>query len=298
MGRRFGALAAPRRASTGAICYSPRPMRDSLGGGLGRFSCCLALLLSTVAPIAAIAAAPEAGVQEEEPGPIPNPWLASRPESETVVATPVQITKTPDGWRLRYRIARGDTIGRIAQRLGVPQRALLAMNRIRDARRIIAGHWLTVPSVLDEEGDAQITRVPAELEKHPHRLALLLSVQRWAREYELDPDLLAALAWVESRWQSNALSEKQAMGVGQLVPETVSFACEVLLRRQLDPWNPDHNLQMSARFLRYLLDETSGKLDDALAAYYQGLGALRRDGWYPVTKPYVERVQAARALFT
>ena len=234
----------------------------------------------------------------DEPTPNPNPWLASRPPSETAAASLMQITKTAAGWRLRYRIARGDTLGAIAQRLGVSLRELMAMNYIRDARRIIAGHWLHVPSVLDEEGDAQITRVPEELEAHPHRLALILSVQRWAREYELDPDLLAALAWVESRWQSNALSEKQAMGVGQLVPDTVAFACEVLLGRQLDPWNPDHNLQMSARFLRYLLDETRGQLDDALAAYYQGLGALRRDGWYAVTKPYVERVQAARALFT
>jgi soluble lytic murein transglycosylase-like protein len=269
-------------------------MRDARGsvGGLGHALCSVALLSSILAPGALATDVPE------EPAPIANPWLASRPASETTTASAVQITRAGDGWRLRYRIARGDTLGRIAQRLGVSLRALVDTNHIRDPRRIVAGRWLHVPSVLDEEGDAQITRVPEELETHPHRLGLLLSIQRWAREYDLDPDLLAALAWVESRWQSNALSEKQAMGIGQLVPETVAFACEVLLRRQLDPWNPEHNLQMSARFLRYLLDETRGQLDDALAAYYQGLGALRRDGWYPVTKPYVERVRAARALFT
>lgn len=250
-----------------------------------------------------LASAPAASLPAVEPAPeevpeTPNPWLASRPESETAVASAVQITKAPDGWRLRYRIARGDTMGKIAERLSVPMRELMAANHIGDARRIVAGRWLQVPSVLDEEGDAQITRVPLELERQPHRLGLLLSIQRWAREYDLDADLLAALAWVESRWQSNALSGKQAMGVGQLIPETVTFANEVLLRRQLDPWNPDHNMRMSAAFLRYLLDETSGKVEDALAAYYQGLGALRRDGWYKVTKPYVEQVQAARALFS
>jgi len=252
------------------------------------------LLLLPLTPASASPPAPP----EEAPTEIVNPWLASRPESETAVSSPMQITKTGDGWRLRYRIARGDTLGKIAERLSVPLRALMGANSIRDARRIVAGHWLHVPSVLDEEGDAQITRVPRELERHPHRLALILSIQRWAREYQLDADLLAGLAWVESRWQSNALSGKQAMGVGQLIPETVAFANEVLLRRQLDPWNPDHNVRMSAAFLRYLLDETGDKVDDALAAYYQGLGALRRDGWYSVTKPYVEQVQAARALFS
>jgi LysM repeat protein len=233
----------------------------------------------------------------DEPQEIPNPWLESRPETEAPPLSHVTITQCGDSWCLRYKVAAGDTLGRIASRLGVGQRDLVALNDIGNANRIVAGQWLHVPSPLDEEGDAKIRRVPDLLKTKPQRLALILPMQRWAREYRLDPDLLAAVAWVESRWQSNALSEKQAMGVGQLIPDTVAFVSEVLIKGKLDPWNPEQNIRMSAAFLRYLLDQTGQELDDALAAYYQGLGALRRDGHYPVTKPYIEKVRAARALF-
>jgi soluble lytic murein transglycosylase-like protein len=266
--------------------------------GIAAVSCVpLARGDTRAAPPASAPAAPAAAAAASDE--TPNPWLASRPERETALTSPVQVSELRGGgWSLRYRIAPGDTLGGIAHRLGVPLRVLAAANAIRDPRRIVAGHWLQVPSLLDEEGDAQITRVPDELRAYPHRLGLILSIARWAHEYDLEPDLLAALTWVESRWQSNALSEKQAMGLGQLIPETVAFTSDVLIGHSLDPWDPDQNLQMSARFLRYLLDQTRGRLDDALAAYYQGLGALRRDGCLPVTRPYVQQVQAARALFS
>ena len=49
---------------------------------------------------------------------------------------------------------------------------------------------------------------------------------------------------------------------------------------------------MSAAFLRYLLDQTRGDQRVALAAYYQGLGSVRRIGLYGETQQYVKSVMA------
>src|SRR5262245_7828535 len=119
-------------------------MRDSRRSA-GFVVALLATLSFQLASASAASPLPLQPAPEEVPE-TPNPWLASRPASETAVTSAVQITKAPDGWRLRYRIARGDTMGKIAERLSVPMRELMAANHIRDARRIVAGHWLQVPS--------------------------------------------------------------------------------------------------------------------------------------------------------
>ena len=83
----------------------------------------------------------------------------------------------------------------------------------------------------------------------------------------------------------------------QLALETpASGACRPDVALVPPPWLPEENIRMSARFLRYLLEQTDS-LEDALAAYYQGLGALRAHGRYAVAEPYVAAVLNARPLF-
>ena len=54
---------------------------------------------------------------------------------------------------------------------------------------------------------------------------------------------------------------------------------------------------MEARYLRYLLEETGGNTDQALASYYQGLGSVRSRGWNDDTKQYVANITALRHWF-
>jgi hypothetical protein len=54
---------------------------------------------------------------------------------------------------------------------------------------------------------------------------------------------------------------------------------------------------MSARFLRYLLDQNRGRADSALAAYYQGLRSVRERGVFAETRQYVATVLAVRPAF-
>jgi soluble lytic murein transglycosylase-like protein len=115
----------------------------------------------------------------------------------------------------------------------------------------------------------------------------------------LQRDLLKAVSYLESGWNNTVVSNVGALGLGQLLPETVSFVNGVLLGgTHLDPALPEENIRMSARYIRYLLDQTGGDVNAALAAYYQGLSALRQHGMYEDTVGYVANVQGLRSYFS
>jgi soluble lytic murein transglycosylase-like protein len=132
----------------------------------------------------------------------------------------------------------------------------------------------------------------------PVRLALIPSFDRWADTYGVPRNLVKGLAFVESGWRANALSSSGAVGIGQLMPDTSRWVATTMLGTpSLDPNKPDDNIRMTARYLRYLLDQTGGDEYTAIGAYYQGLGSIRRDGMKPVTHTYVSKVNNARAHF-
>ena len=82
------------------------------------------------------------------------------------------------------------------------------------------------------------------------------------------------------------------------MPFTSDFVSSQLLKNPgLDPKKVDDNIRMSARFLRFLLDQTGGAPGLALAAYYQGLARTQQGKFFDDTKRYVAGVGAARREF-
>jgi soluble lytic murein transglycosylase-like protein len=110
-----------------------------------------------------------------------------------------------------------------------------------------------------------------------------------ARLSALDPALIHALIYVESRYQSSARSPKGAMGLMQVLPETA--ARYGLTNAGL---SVEANLDVGTRYLRDLLSMFDGKLELALAAYNAGENAVLRHGRrippYPETQKYVPAV--------
>lgn len=120
-----------------------------------------------------------------------------------------------------------------------------------------------------------------------------------AAESGLPTDLVLAQAWAESAWQVDAVSSAAAVGVLQITGETVDFISHQLLGldRPLDALNPADNARMGTRYMTHLLGKTDNNLRQALIAYNQGLGALRRNGPYAEAERYADRVIALRPMF-
>lgn len=192
-----------------------------------------------------------------------------------------------------YVVAAGDNLTTIAHRFGVGVEALVAANHL-DTRRVLRlGTRLTVP--VAETGG---TGFPSRLRSSPERLALVPLFQRWAKANSLPADLVMATAWLESGWQNEVVSSVGAYGIGQLMPLTVRFVRHDLIGvDSLDPRVPEHNIRMSARYLRFLLDRAGGDVRIALAGYYQGPGSVQAVGPQPGTVAYVDGVLALRSRF-
>lgn len=96
----------------------------------------------------------------------------------------------------------------------------------------------------------------------------------------IEPELLGALVWTESRYCAAAKSPEGAIGLGQLMPAT---AAEL----GVDPYDLQGNLDGSAKYLRKQYD-TFGSWKLALAAYNAGPGAVNR---YHGVPPYQETIR-------
>jgi soluble lytic murein transglycosylase-like protein len=95
---------------------------------------------------------------------------------------------------------------------------------------------------------------------------------------QLDASLIEAVAWQESRFQTDAVSPKGARGVMQLMPSTAHDL-------GVPPGDIDANVRGGAVYLRQLLAHYDGDLVQALAAYNAGPAAVDRRGGVP---PYRE----------
>ena len=111
------------------------------------------------------------------------------------------------------------------------------------------------------------------------------TIERAADEAGLDPRLLAAMVWQESRFDPDAVSRSGAIGLSQLMPATAEGL-------GVDPHDPIQNLEGGARYLAWTIEEF-GSIELGLAAYNAGPGTVRRaDGIpdIPETQAYVPRV--------
>lgn len=120
-----------------------------------------------------------------------------------------------------------------------------------------------------------IAATPAALGKKPYAK----EIEAAARASKLDPALVHALIHVESRHRQDAVSNKGAIGLMQVLPATaLRFGVQ-------EPTQVGANLKAGTRYLRMLLDLYDQRLDLALSAYNAGEGAVARYGGIP---PYAE----------
>ena len=110
-------------------------------------------------------------------------------------------------------------------------------------------------------------------------------ISAMSEAHGVNPLLVRALIQVESNYKPRARSAKGAMGLMQLMPQTVR---EYNLR---NPYDPKSNIEAGIRRLKSLIDKWGVEL--ALAAYNAGEGAVQRFNGIPPyreTRTYVTRI--------
>lgn len=127
----------------------------------------------------------------------------------------------------------------------------------------------------------------------PDRLTTKSMITATAHAHGVDTRLALAIAMQESGWNQRNVSGANAIGVMQVIPTSGTWA-ETLLGRQLNLFDTQDNITAGMAILRALTRMASSG-DEAIAAYYQGLGSVRERGWYTDTKAYVASVKALRA---
>lgn len=209
-----------------------------------------------------------------------------------------------------YVVYDGDTLSHIAERYGMTVRELALLNGIDDPNLIFPGQEIVLASAGSGASAAETDATPAETstpdtswadedvsQGGPGELPpyfpswqvreLLIDA---AHRYGWDPNLIMAQAWQESYWKQDEISWTGAIGVMQVMPATGA---------EMESWYFGHdmnifysaydNIEMGVAYLSVLYEET-GSVELALAAYYQGWGSVQRDGFFPDTHEYVDRI--------
>ncbi|MBQ6417292.1 MAG: lytic transglycosylase domain-containing protein [Synergistaceae bacterium] len=111
-------------------------------------------------------------------------------------------------------------------------------------------------------------------------------INECAEKYNIDSELIRAMIQVESGWTTNAVSNKGAQGLMQLMPRTAAMLGVE------DPFDPVQNIEGGVRYISDLTDKYRGDIEKALAAYNAGPARVDSGNIPEVSKRYVRNIMS------
>lgn len=112
-------------------------------------------------------------------------------------------------------------------------------------------------------------------------------IREISESHGVDPDLVRAVVKAESNFNPRAVSQKGALGLMQLIPETAKrFGVT-------NVWDPKQNIEGGVKFLKFLMGMFPENLPHILAAYNAGENAVVKHRGIP---PYRETQEYVRKI--
>ncbi|MBQ8615355.1 MAG: lytic transglycosylase domain-containing protein [Clostridia bacterium] len=140
-----------------------------------------------------------------------------------------------------------------------------------------------------------------------HPLKFETEIVECSKNFNLSPELVASLINVESSFNENSRSNKDAIGLMQLKLSTANYMNELNSQDDItenELFNPKMNINLGCQYLRYLINKFEN-INTALASYNAGetrvrswlnSGIYSTDGKtlsyipYEETRNYVEKI--------
>jgi soluble lytic murein transglycosylase-like protein len=140
----------------------------------------------------------------------------------------------------------------------------------------------SVKAVVNSTGTFARDEIPTSGNAHIDRLIL-----NAGEKYGVDPRLLHAVIWKESKYDTHARSYAGAQGLMQLMPATALY----LNCRNIN--DPGQNIEAGTKYIRLLLEKFDGNVVMALAAYNAGEGSVDK---YKGVPPFSETQNYVRII--
>lgn len=205
---------------------------------------------------------------------------------------------------MKYTVRPGDTATELAVRYTAWTDELISHNHLGSRATLRAGQQIVIPRVtarLDDKpakkrstSRAKKPKATARSWRHadPSPAAVRSAIVSSAKRHGVDPELALAISWQESGWQMHHVSWANAIGAMQVLPSTGQWM-SLYAGRTLELTRLRDNVLAGVLLLKVLDDNTSTQTNQ-IAAYYQGLGAVREHGLYGETRAYVANVRAIK----
>jgi len=225
-----------------------------------------------------------------------------------------QTTSKPKTTTSTYTVKSGDTLGGIAAKHDMSLKSLLDLNpEFSASTPLKVGAKLKVSgSSVAPTSDTKKDKIGNTFEGRtykdhvvrdanankdyldsidvPGRSEMQSLIRSTAQRMGVDPALALAHAYQESGFNMRAVSPANAVGVMQVLPSTSDWIAS-RIGQNLNVLNPQDNVTAGVAVIAYNLDNTDD-LDTAIAAYYQGLAGVNKNGMYEDTKRYVASIKA------
>lgn len=140
-------------------------------------------------------------------------------------------------------------------------------------------------------GKSQYSNFEWLARQHDRRTKYDPLIERYARQFRVDPVLVRAVIQVESNFDPRCVSKKGARGLMQLMPATAKRYGVT------DVHDPEQNIRGGVNYLRDLLVLFRDDLTRVLAGYNAGENAVLRYGGIPPYDETITYVQRAMTVF-